>query len=94
MTLPRPELSYPLSVADEPKTLPIPRDALAADTVRALVEEFVTRDGTDYGRVERSLDEKITDVLRLLDSGDAVIVFDTETQTANIVLARDYPDAS
>ena len=69
----------------------IPLDQLSPDALRSLVEEFVTRDGTDYGAVERSVDDKIEHVMRQLDAGDARIVFDPETQTANIVMTRDIP---
>jgi len=65
----------------------IAREALSPDALRALVEEFVSRDGTDYGAVERSLDEKVADVMRQLDRGEARIVFDPESETATIVLA-------
>ncbi len=69
----------------------IPLDQLSKEALRSLVEEFVTRDGTDYGAVERSVDAKIEHVMRQLDAGDARIVFDPETQTANIVMTRDIP---
>jgi hypothetical protein len=36
----------------------VPPDALSPEALRALVEEFVTRDGTDYGAVEPDLDAK------------------------------------
>ena len=64
-------------------------DDLSADALRGVVEEFVTRDGTDYGAVERSVAEKVAEVLGQLRSGQARLVFDLETQTANIVPARD-----
>ncbi len=67
----------------------VPLDQLSPDALRSLVEEFVTRDGTDYGAVERNVDDKIEHVMRQLDAGDARIVFDPETQTANIVMTRD-----
>jgi len=66
----------------------VPRDALSPAIVLALVEEFVTRDGTDYGDVERSLDEKVADVLRQLDRGEVRIVFDPESETTTLVPAR------
>jgi len=67
----------------------IPPDALAPDTLRALIEEFVSRDGTDYGELERSLDEKVNDVRRQLDRGEAQILFDPGTETTGIfVVAR------
>ena len=66
----------------------VPYDSLKADTLRAVVEEFITRAGTDYGARERTLEEKITDVMRQLRRGEALVVFDPRTSTVNIVLAR------
>jgi uncharacterized protein YheU (UPF0270 family) len=63
-------------------------DDLSPEALRGLVEEFVTRDGTDYGAVERSVEEKIAGVMAQLGSGEARIVFDPETETANIVTPR------
>ena len=67
----------------------IPAEELAPETLRGLVEEFVTRDGTDYGAVERSLEERVEKTLEQLRSGEARVVFDPELGSANIVLARD-----
>ncbi len=61
---------------------------LSPEALRGLVEEFVTRDGTDYGDVERSVDEKIAQVTAQLASGEARIVFDLEAETASIVTHR------
>ena len=74
---------------DEPGGTEIPVDALSPETLRGLVEEFVTRDGTDYGAVERSVADKIAEVTAQLRSGEARIVFDPETETANIVTSRE-----
>lgn len=62
---------------------------LSPDALRGLVEEFVTRSGTDYGAVEVGVETKIAQVLRQLESGDARIVFDPESGTANIVTVRE-----
>ena len=64
----------------------VPPESLSRDVLRALVEEFVTRDGTDYGPVEKSLEAKVADVLRQLDRGEASIVFDPESESTTIVL--------
>jgi uncharacterized protein len=69
----------------------IPYDSLNPDTLRAVVEEFITRAGTDYGERERSLDEKIADVMHQLRSGEVVVVFDPQTNTVNIVLTPGVP---
>jgi uncharacterized protein YheU (UPF0270 family) len=65
-----------------------PKD-LSADSMRGLVEEFVSRDGTDYGSLEKTLDQKVDAVMRQLEVGEVCIVFDREEQRANLVLARD-----
>jgi uncharacterized protein len=63
----------------------VPYTALSADALRGLIEEFVTRSGTDYGDREVSLDEKIADVMRQLERGEVQIVFDAATESTNIV---------
>lgn len=69
----------------------VPADALEREVLRALIEEFVTRDGTDYGESERSLAAKVLDVEQQLDSGEVVIAFDPENESVNLVRARDLP---
>lgn len=62
--------------------------ALRTATLRALIEEFVTRDTTDYGERERTLDDKVEDVMRQLRCGEAQIVFDANSGGINIVVTR------
>ena len=66
----------------------VPLDALPGATLRALIESFVAREGTDYGDRERTLEEKVADVRRQLDRGEARIVFDPESESVNILPAR------
>lgn len=63
----------------------IPHSELNPDTLQGLIEEFVTRDGTDYGFEERSLQEKVAAIRRQLDSGEVVILFSELQQSCNIV---------
>ena len=39
----------------------VPYDSLNPDTLRAVVEEFITRNGTDYGEREKTLEQKVAD---------------------------------
>ena len=66
----------------------IPFEQLEANTLIALVEEFITREGTEYG-METPLNDKIEQVLSQLKTGDAVITWNTEMETSNIVLKKD-----
>ncbi len=70
------------------KPIEVPADSLSREVLRALVEEFVTRAGTDYGAVERTLDAKVADVLRQLERGEVHIVFDPESETTTLVPVR------
>ncbi|NOX92067.1 MAG: YheU family protein [Gammaproteobacteria bacterium] len=65
----------------------IPHQELSPDALQALVEEFVTRSGTDYGTCETSLTEKVQQVVRQLENGEAVIVYDTTMEACNITTA-------
>ena len=80
-----------LSADAERRGIELSPDDLSPEALRGLIEEFVTRDGTDYGGVERSVEEKIAQVTVQLTSGEARLVFDPETETANIVAARELP---
>jgi len=62
---------------------------LAPDTLRAVIESFVLREGTDYGRHETSLDDKVAQVLTQLQRREAFVVFDPPTQSVSIVMARE-----
>ncbi len=44
-------------------TLFIPFKELSSDALRGVLEEFVTRDGMDYGETEISLETKIKQVV-------------------------------
>jgi uncharacterized protein YheU (UPF0270 family) len=59
---------------------------LAPDTLRAVIESFVLREGTDYGEHETSLDTKVEQVLRQLRRGEAHITFDPATESVNVVV--------
>ena len=63
----------------------VPHGQIRAETLRELVESFVNREGTDYGLHERSLEQKVADVMRQLENGEAVIVFDAESESISIV---------
>ena len=63
----------------------IPIDLLEQETLRNVIENFITREGTDYGDHEVSLEAKINQVMRQLRSGTAILVFDAETGSVNII---------
>jgi uncharacterized protein YheU (UPF0270 family) len=67
----------------------IPHQQLSQEALIGLIEDFVTRDGTDYGASEVSLMQKSQQVLRQLQQGKVVIVFDPASETCNILRKED-----
>ncbi|HBG07960.1 MAG: hypothetical protein A2075_11815 [Geobacteraceae bacterium GWC2_58_44] len=63
----------------------VPLDRINPDTLRKMVEEFVTRDWSELTDAGRTLDEKIEQVIQQLEDGRAKVVFDLTTETCNII---------
>lgn len=62
----------------------IPWESLDEDLLLRLIDEVVTRDGTDYGVLEKTREQKVDDVKRALASKRAVIHWDVDSETASI----------
>lgn len=63
----------------------IPHDALSPEALQGLLEEFATRDGTDYGDSELSLSVKVDLAKRQLQRGEAFVVFCEQDDSVTIV---------
>jgi len=66
----------------------VPWRRLEPELLKSVIESFISREGTDYGEVEVTLDEKVAQVKGLLERREAFIVFDGETETVTIVTAQ------
>ncbi len=71
----------------------IPARQLSAAALRGLIEEFITREGTDYGNIVYSLDDKVDHVERQLRAGDVVIVFNAEHNSCTLMPRKDAEQA-
>jgi uncharacterized protein YheU (UPF0270 family) len=72
----------------------VPYDSLRAPTLRAVIEEFITRNGAIHGHTDTPLDRQVEAVQAQLKSGRAMIVFDDETGNCSIFLAKDWKKAT
>jgi uncharacterized protein YheU (UPF0270 family) len=63
----------------------VPPQRLQADVLQALLEEFATRDGTDYGERELNLNEKVDRLQRQLRTGDLHILYDVDCEQWDLV---------
>lgn len=66
----------------------IPYKELPPDTLERLIEEFITREGTDYGELEYSLEAKTAQIIEQLKQKKVIITYDQETETCNIITAN------
>ena len=62
----------------------IPFQELAVETLTAIIEEFISREGTDYGVHETSLEKKVQQVMNQLQRGEIVVTFDQESQSCDL----------
>lgn len=69
---------------DDVDYVEVPPAALSASALIGVIEEFITREGTDYGLREHSFDEKRASVLQLIEQGEVAIYFDTRSETATL----------
>jgi uncharacterized protein YheU (UPF0270 family) len=67
----------------------IPVNKLSHRALTGVIEEFISRNGTDYGETEASPETSFKQVKHKLKNGTAVLIFDDETVTTNIFLADD-----
>lgn len=68
----------------------IPHTLLEPETFQRLLEDFVTRDGTDNG-YEASLEQRVDTLRRQIERGEVLIVFHPETGDASLAHRRDVP---
>ncbi len=78
------------SVTDNEDWVEVPAARLSPEVLTALLEEFITREGTDYGHTEKSLDEKRERGLQALQRGDVVIVFNLRDERTTLMSREDF----
>lgn len=68
----------------------IPHELLDTETLQRLLEDFVTRDGTDNG-YEASLEQRVERLRRQIERREVVIVFHPDTGDTSLAHRRDVP---
>jgi uncharacterized protein YheU (UPF0270 family) len=75
---------------EEAGVIEIPYQSLSAGAFEGIVQEFASRDGTDYGEVEFSLADKVSQVEVQLKSGHLTLLFDPVAQNCQLVKSTDW----
>ena len=73
---------------ERPPPVEVPHQELTNDVLRAVVESFVLREGTEYGERDVALEVKVAQVMRQLVCGEVQILFDPESESIDIVVTR------
>lgn len=68
----------------------IPYQELNPDTLDALIEAFVLREGTDYGDTELSLQQKVAMVRTQIQRGTVVICYSEQQESFDLLNMQDY----
>jgi uncharacterized protein YheU (UPF0270 family) len=68
----------------------IPITELNPDTLKAIVESYVLREGTEYGAQDYSLEQKTEQVLAQLQSGDVLLIYSELHENVDIITRQQY----
>lgn len=68
----------------------IPPDRLSSQALHGLVEEFILREGTDYGLQEVSFSAKKQQIMRALERQDIYVVYSTLTENTTLLTKQEY----
>ena len=79
-------------VRDEPEQdseegVVVPLERINPETLRKMVEEFVTREWSELADTWYTFEDKIRQVIQQLQDGRACVVYDLTSETCNIVQA-------
>ena len=66
----------------------IPYTELSAAALRGVIEEFISREGTDYGHADYSMEDKIEAVMGQLKRREVVLTFDAESESCNLLRVK------
>lgn len=69
----------------------IPYCRISHDALIGIVEEYISREGTDYGHYDYTFEEKVDAVLNQIKSGEAKIFFHHESKSINILRLDQVP---
>lgn len=75
---------------EAPQPIAVPFESLSRAAQEGVLNDFIYREGTDYGAVEASLAKKQNDLLRQIERGDVVLIFDPAMESVTLVTAREW----
>ncbi len=75
---------------DELKPIAIDPKLLTAEVLESILEEYILREGTDYGTVDISLAQKTMQLNKQVNLGDIIIVFDPQSESVTLMTKNEF----
>ena len=79
-----------LAVEPAPKPVEIPLDLLSAEALAGIINDFIGREGTDYGLHELTHDKKVEQIRRQIAKGDIRIIFEATSESVTLITQKDW----
>ncbi len=73
--------------AETPAETPveIPLEQLSEDLLAGIIENFILREGTDYGLTEVPYEKKVEQIRRRMNAGQIKVVFDLTSDSVTLL---------
>ena len=68
----------------------IPAELLSPEALAGVINEFIFREGTDYGIREMAHEKKIEQIERQITKGEIKIIFDADSESVTLMTNRDW----
>ena len=75
---------------EEKDLIEVPHESLDPETLRAVIEAFILREGTNYGANEVSIETQIEQVGRQLRNRSVKLVFDQESESCSLITEKQF----
>jgi uncharacterized protein YheU (UPF0270 family) len=72
----------------------IPLEQLSSEVLTAIIEDFILREGTEYGAEDISKQAKTLQVMKQLEQGSAVLVYSELHESVNILPSDQFKEGS
>lgn len=69
----------------------VPLEKLSDQALNGLIDEFILREGTDYGKNEYTLEQKHEQIRKQLTAKHVLVVFDPVEQSCSITRKESLP---
>lgn len=73
-----------------PAPVEVPIEILSPDALKGIINEFIFREGTDYGVQEISHEKKIEQIRRQLSRNEIKIVFDPASESVTLMTLQGW----